>query len=144
MGVVEVVREILIAAPRRRVWEILTDHEGMTEWFPAREVILTQRGAPDPNGAGAIRVARLRGLAIEEWITAFKPEERMEYGLTAGAPVRDHRGEVVLSTAEGGTRVTWSVALRPTIPGTRWLFERVLCGLLRDALAGLKLRAERP
>jgi uncharacterized protein YndB with AHSA1/START domain len=144
MGVIEVAREILIAAPRNRVWEILADHEGMTEWFPAREVILRRRGAPDPNGVGAVRVARLLGFAVEEWITAFKPEERMEYGLTAGAPVRDHRAEVVLSTVDGETRVTWSVALRPKIPATRWLLERALSGVLRDALAGLKRRAERP
>lgn len=137
VATIRVDREILVAAPRRRVWEILVDHEGMPRWFPAAEVIRRHPGSPDPDGVGAVRVVRLRGLALEERITAFKPEERLEYGLTAGAPLRDCRGEIVLTPAESRTRVRWTLSARASVPGSGWLLRRIVDRTLRDALVGL-------
>jgi uncharacterized protein YndB with AHSA1/START domain len=140
--VVDVELTTRIAAPRDRVWGIVADHEGMPAWFPVCEVIRRDPGSPDPNGVGAVRVVRALGLAIEERVTAFEPEERLEYALTQGAPVRDHRGEVVLACDGDGTRVRWRVRLRPLVPGTGWIVERALRRMLRRGLEGLARRAQ--
>lgn len=140
---VEVERSVRIEAPSRRVWELLANHEGMPTWLPVREVVRRRPGRPDPNGVGALRVVRGSGLAIEERITAFEPERRLVYEVVAGAPVRDHRGEVRLEPEGDATRVHWRVSLRPRVPGTGWLLRRVVAGLVGRGLEGLARRAER-
>jgi len=138
---VEVERSARIAAPPERVFAILADHEAMSEWLPVREVVRRRPGEPDPNGLGAVRVVRGAGLAVEERITAFEPPRRLEYRLLAGAPVRDHRGEVRLEPDGDGTRVRWRVELRPLVPGTGWLLRGLLGRMLQTALRGLERRA---
>lgn len=139
---IRVEREIHIAAPPGRVWEILAHHEGMPAWFPAREVVRRRPGSPEPDGLGAVRVVRSRGLAIEERVTAFKPPERLEYVVVGGAPLRHHRGEVVLFPDPLGTAVRWRVEMAALLPGTGWLLRRSTDRLLDLGLSGLKARAE--
>jgi uncharacterized protein YndB with AHSA1/START domain len=140
--VIQLGLEIHIDAPRDRVWEVLVDHENMPSWFPAREVVRRCPGESHPNGVGARRVVRISGLAIEEIVTAFKPPEHLEYSVTEGAPFLDHTADVILMRDGEGTRVRWSVRLRPLIPGTGWLVKSNLTRTLERGLAGLKRRAE--
>jgi hypothetical protein len=120
------------------IWSRLIDHEGMVDWLPVREVVRRRPGFPDPNGIGAVRTFRGGGLVIEERITDFKPEERIEYVLTAGAPVRDYRGAVVLKPDGEYTRIRWVVRFRTTVPGTGWILSALLRQLLGRALARLR------
>jgi uncharacterized protein YndB with AHSA1/START domain len=132
-----------IAASPDKVFAIYTDHVGWERWAGVKEVVLRQTGDPPPNGLGAIRVIRARGMAIEEEITAFEPPRRLGYRLVAGAPVRDHAGEVRFEPDAAGTRVTWTVRFRPLVPGTGWLLRRVLERGLRDVLTALAENASR-
>ena len=109
----------------------------MPDWFPAREVVRRRPGAGDPNGAGAVRVVRLLGLAIEEQITVFEPGRRLAYRVTKGAPFAEHHAAVELEPDGDATRVRWSVSLRPQIPGTGWILRRLVLRTLRAGLAGL-------
>jgi uncharacterized protein YndB with AHSA1/START domain len=140
--VLEVVLEDRIAAPCERVWELVADHEAMPRWFPAREVIRRRPGSPCADGEGARRVIRIWGLAVEEAVTVFKPPERLETKMLAGAPLSEHRSELVLQPVAGGTHVRWCVRLHPRIPGTARLIERVLTRTLRKGLEGLRRAAE--
>jgi uncharacterized protein YndB with AHSA1/START domain len=126
-----------VAAPPERVFDFYTDHVGWTRWAGVKEVVLRQTGDPPPNGLGAIRVIRARGMAIEEEVTAFDPPRRMEYRLVAGLPVRDHLGVVRFEPDGAGTRVTWSVRFRPLVPGTGWLVRAALARSIRGVLAKL-------
>jgi len=99
--------EQYIAAPPSQVWPLVADHEGMARWMPVREVVRRRSGSPEPNGVGAIRTVRGMGFVVEERVTGWKPGERLGYVLTAGAPLRDHIGEMILKPAEGGTLVGW-------------------------------------
>lgn len=134
----EIQVERLIPASPERVWEILIDHEGMTRWLPVREVVRRRPGTGDPNGVGAVRTIRGMGLVLEERVVESKPPERLVYELTAGAPIRDHRGEVVLRREGAGTRVRWSVRFRPLVPGTGALLGLVLKRSLVQGLAGIE------
>jgi uncharacterized protein YndB with AHSA1/START domain len=127
----------VIPASPARTFEVYTDHEGWMKWAGVKEVVLRQPGHPAPNGLGAIRVIRQSGMAIEEEITGFEPGKRMTYRLVAGAPVRDHSGEVRFDPDGAGTRVTWTVRCRPWIPGTGWLVKRALESGFRDILTRL-------
>ncbi len=116
-------------------WERFTDHRGWVDWAGAKEVVLRQEGDPAPNGLGAIRVLRARGLAVEEEVTAFEPPRRMGYRVVAGLPIRDHSGEVQFEPTDTGTRVVWCIRFRPLLPGTgplaRWALRRSLQDILR-------------
>ena len=123
-----------VAASPQAVWDVYTDHRGWQDWAGVREVVLRQQGEPAPNGVGASRVLRARGMAIEEEVIAFDPPKRMVYRLVAGAPVRNHQGEVRLTPSQVGTHVEWVVRFDPLIPFTGGLLARVGRRVLQDVL----------
>ena len=106
----------------------------VTGWGTCRLVVLRQQGEPAPNGVGASRVLRARGMAVEEEVIAFEPPERLVYRLVAGAPVRNYQGEVRFTPSEVGTHVDWVVRFDPLIPFTGAPLARVLRGALQDIL----------
>ena len=126
-----------IEAPPERVFDIVADHEGMVRWSGAREVVLRHPGYPAPNGVGATRVVRMRGLAIEEEIVSYDPPKRIEYRLVAGLPVRDYVGEVSIEPDGAGSRLTWRVRFHPRIPGTAWILRPLIHRAITDLVAGL-------
>jgi uncharacterized protein YndB with AHSA1/START domain len=130
-----------VAAPPAQVFELYADHRGWTRWAGVKEVVLRQEGDPAPNGLGAIRVIRASGIAIEEEITAYEPGKRIGYRLVAGAPVRDHSGDVRFEPDGAGTRIVWTIRFEPRIPGTGWLLRRLLERGVRDVLARLAAQA---
>ncbi len=126
-----------VPAPPQRVWDLYTDHCGWEQWAGVKEVVLRQPGSPAPNGVGASRVLRSRGIAVEEEVIAFEPPRRMVYRLVAGAPIRNHQGEVRFSPSATGTRVDWTVRFDPLIPFTGALVARVIRSSLEDILKRL-------
>ena len=90
-----------------------------------------------PLSVGASRVVRSRGIAIEEEVIAFEPPRRMVYRLVAGAPIRNHQGEVRFSPSATGTLVEWTVRFDPLIPFTGALVARVIRAGLQDFLKRL-------
>lgn len=140
MVAIAVEREV--RAPVGRVFAVVSDHERMPEWFPAREVVRRRPGSPQPDGVGAVRVLRGSGLAVEEAVTAFEPDARLAWIVVAGAPLRRARGDVRLWPSLAGTRVRWSVEFEAGVPGTAWIARRVLERTLSRALDGLARRCE--
>lgn len=52
-------------------------------------------------------------------LTPLATGHRIQYGITAGLPVRDHHGELAMvATATGGTELIFIEAFRPRIWGT--------------------------
>lgn len=131
-----------VNAPASRVFAVVSDHERMPEWFPAREVVRRRPGSPHPDGVGAVRVVRSAGLAVEEAVTAFEPDEGLAWVLVAGAPLRSARGDVRLRAEGEGTRVRWSLDFEASLPGSSWLARRFLERGLSRALDGLARRCE--
>lgn len=129
--------EAHLAAPPEVVWEWIADHERMREWMPVAEVVRRRPGRPDENGAGAVRTVRCSPFVYEEEIVASKPPERMEWVLKEGAPVREMKGEVLLTAEPGGTRIRWRLVLRPLVPGTGPLLRRAFERQVRRGLEGL-------
>ena len=132
MSRVEVDR--FFAHPAERVFRRYTDHAGWSDWAGVGRVWLTREGAPERDGVGAVRAfASTPGLREE--VTVFEPPARMEYRVVAGpVPMADHRGEVLFAPEGTGTRLTWRVSFRSTIPGLGWVIERGLGVLFRRML----------
>jgi uncharacterized protein YndB with AHSA1/START domain len=108
------------SVPPSVVWDVLTDHAGMSRWTPLRRVEMEAGGTPEANGVGAVRALHLVGPPLREQVTAFEKPRRMGYRLLSGLPVRDYTGEVLLEPTGDGTRIRWTISFSPIIPGAQF------------------------
>jgi carbon monoxide dehydrogenase subunit G len=138
-----------LAATPAEVWRALGSDE-MWSWLPLLDRLrwLT----PRPLAKGAVRVLRIAHLfTIEEHFYRWDEERRATFHVTSATrPVLNALAEdFVLEPTASGTRLTWTMALEPRLPGAR-LAGRSLAPLLkagnRAAIGGIRKilpRAER-
>lgn len=122
-----------------RLWEALTDHEGMSDWLGLRVTVVN---GPRDGGVGTVRRMHARGLAFDEEVTYADPPRRMVYRIVRGVPVlRFHRGEILIEPwGQTGARLTWDILVDSAIPGVATLIARGLEPAIRQGLT--KLRAQ--
>lgn len=131
-----------IGAPVERVFAFFADHEQFGLLWPGQ--IRRTRAAPDPaqpNGLGSVRQIKPPGLpSFDEEIVVFEPGQRIEYTVTRGSPIKNHRGVILFRADAGGTRLDYTIRFEPRIPGMGCL----ICAILRrDFARGLaRLRPE--
>jgi len=130
------------AAPPARVFALVTDHVGLGRWLPA-DVRLERPGEPSPNGLGAVRVIRARGLSVREQVIRYDAPRAMDYRVIGGAPFRNHRGEIRVEADDGGARVDYRIRFDwPWFAGGALVGSLVAGQLEREITAGLKRMAE--
>lgn len=127
------------AVPPERLWAVLADHEGMSDWIGARVTVVA---GPGDGGVGTVRRVHARGLAIDEEVTYADPPRRMVYRIVRGLPViRFHRGEILISPwGKTGAELRWDIVLESPIPGIAAAIRAVLEPGLRAGLRNLRLR----
>ncbi|HEX4220710.1 MAG TPA: hypothetical protein VHZ02_20225, partial [Acidimicrobiales bacterium] len=64
------------------------------------------------------------------------------YVILTGFPVRNYRGDVVLSADGGRTTLTWTSSFDTKIPGTGRLVHEVLYSIIRRFAAGVVRAAD--
>lgn len=110
----------------------------MSEWIPARAVVVEVPGRPHERGVGAVRALHMWGRTIRERVTAFEPPTRLEYELVSGLPFRDYTGEITVSPSGDGSLISTAISFRTIIPGTQLLvaiaIRIVSAGAARAAL----------
>ena len=129
----------VVTAPPDQVWDALADHEAMSSWGPGVKVTLTEQGAPDRNGVGAVRRIAAPGPApaIVEEITRFEPGKALGYKALGGVPFRNYQGEVLLTPEGAGTRIAWAISADRRVP----LAEKVAIKTVATVLLRLLVRA---
>jgi hypothetical protein len=95
-------------APPDRVFAVLTDHVGFGRAL-GEDIRLEREGVPAPNGLGAVRAIRARGLTIREEVVGWEASRAMDYTVVSGAPLQNHRGEIRLFPDGAGTRVDYRI-----------------------------------
>lgn len=117
------------------VFATLGEHENLGPLFGAR-ITRLRDGETSRNGVGSARTLRIGPLpAFVETVTVSEPDERIEYEITQGSPLRNHRGVQVLTpTADGGTHLDYTIHLDASVPGVAALVATVLT---RKISAGL-------
>ncbi|TMS52145.1 SRPBCC family protein [Mycobacterium sp. DBP42] len=110
-----------VAADPAVVWNIVSNHERMSEWTPSRRVVLESPGSPDRNGVGAIRALHTFGPVIRERITGFEPPTTLQYRLMSGLPFREYTGQITVEPTETGTVMSTVISFRTIVPGTQIL-----------------------
>ena len=120
--------EQFFAAPRERVFAWFADHEKFGRIWPGATRRIQESADPrEPNGLGSVREIRTGGMTFEETIVGFDVPERIEYRITRGGPIKNHRGELVFTQVEGGTKLNYVIEFDPRLPLTGGLIASVLC-----------------
>lgn len=131
------------SAPPERVWEVLTDHERMSDWSPFSSSKVVSRPA---EGGEVGTVRRLSGgpgrLAVTETMVVAEEPNRLEY-TAKGAPLQwMYHGFVSLEpTPGGGTTVTWEAQFRTPVRGPGTVTKQMLKSLVKGLTGAAEQRA---
>lgn len=136
---IEVVQDS--ALPVERVFAHLAEHENLGPLFGA-DVERLRDGDDSRNGVGSVRRVSAGPIRLaEETVTAFEPDRLIGYRITAGSPLRDHRGTVRVTPTASGSRVEWVVEFGAAVPLLDKVVALGLTRSLRKGLRGLDRRA---
>jgi uncharacterized protein YndB with AHSA1/START domain len=137
-------QHVRVRAPVDRVFAFFADHERFITLFGAR-CRRIRDGEGDINGLGSVRLVGPAGpLGMEETIVTFEPGQRIEYAITRGSPIRNHRGTIDFRDDRGATVVDYVIRFEPKIPLTGGLIAKglKLAWKLNAPKALAKLEAE--
>jgi uncharacterized protein YndB with AHSA1/START domain len=116
--------------PVDRVFAYLAEHENLGPLFGAT-VTRVRDGDTSRNGEGSVRRLRIAVLpSFDETITVCVPDERIEYRITRGSPLRGHHGSMVFSPRGEGCRLRYVISFGATVPG----LDRVVAAALRRSI----------
>lgn len=106
-----------IPLPLEQTFDLLSDHNQLTAilGLPCKRTQDAQGG--DVNGLGSVRTLGLWPLDFDETVTGYEPNSRIEYRITRGSPLRNHRGSVRFAR-DGATKtkVTWNIDYEMAVP----------------------------
>jgi Polyketide cyclase / dehydrase and lipid transport len=116
--------------PRPEVWKILSDLPHWHEWGPWTETTMD----------GDIRTlvserTKLTGkpYVMKEHVTALEPQDRFEYDLLSGLPIKNYHATVTLSDADdGGTDIRWQAHFDSPWPFLGGLWRGAMLKVIRD------------
>ncbi|MEV6279420.1 SRPBCC family protein [Nocardia sp. NPDC051832] len=129
--------ETVIAAPRDVVYKFFTERDGIGPYLPVVNFTLKKPGAA--SGVGAQYLIGVGGLGITEETTALVPNERMEYKIIKGAPVKRHVGTITFADADNNsTVVNYTMESEPSLPVPAKVLELGLKTLINQFLGGAK------
>ena len=132
-------RTVRVAASPRATWDVIADHDRMSQWIGLGSVRRTVDGVPDRDGRGSERLLKLLGVSVTEQVVACDPPFSYRYRVTKGSPFVSHQGEIRLRADGDHTELTWTIRFRPKLPGTGRPLAIVLSRLLARVLrSGLK------
>jgi hypothetical protein len=116
-------------APRSEVWKKLSDLQKWHEWGPWTKTDIDH----DIHTMVSER-KRLTGkpYVMTERVTKLEPEERFEYELLSGLPVRNYHAVVTLTDAGEGTDIHWRSTFDPPWPIFKGLWLGAMLKVIRD------------
>jgi hypothetical protein len=129
-------------APRAEVWAKLGNLASWDEWGPWTETKL--------DGNIRTMVAERKKLTgkpyvMKERVTALMPEERFEYDLLSGLPVKNYHGIVTLSDdPDGGTNIHWVSRFDPPWPIFGGMWRGAMLKVITDVSERLATATNKP
>ena len=103
-------------APVETIFAILSDHESFGKVLAThiRRVV----DSPDENKNGVGSVRRIRSFflpAFEETIVTFEPNTLIEYVVSKGSPIKNHKGRMQFSQRNGKTILCYHIDFKPRL-----------------------------
>ncbi len=104
-------------APVETIFNLLTDHESFGKVIATEIKRVVDSKDENKNGVGSVR--RIRSFpvpAFEETVITFKPNQLMEYVVSKGSPVKNHKGRMEFSEEKGKTNLFYTIDYEPRLP----------------------------
>jgi|TARA_R110002049_G_scaffold22213_5_gene79934 hypothetical protein len=110
----------------KQVFSTLSDHEkfGKICGINMKRIV---DGAAHLNGLGSVREIKVGVLpAFQETITKFIENEKIEYKITKGSPIKNHLGVLIFTETKGKAHLKYTIELESKIPLTTSLIKFAL------------------
>lgn len=101
-------------APVSTVFATLGDHEKLGKIIGVK-IKRTRDGSDAINGTGSVRKLMLLP-PIEETVTKFVENERIEYTVSNWTPIKNHYGTLVFTEQNGITNLDYNIVFESRIP----------------------------
>ncbi len=73
--------------------------------------------AENKNGVGSVRrISSFPVPAFEETVVTFEPNHLMEYVVSKGSPIKNHKGRMEFSEEGGKTKLCYFIDFEPKLP----------------------------
>jgi hypothetical protein len=122
--------------PVGELFALLSDHEKMGPILGAT-VKRTRDGKDSLNGLDSVRTLNIGPLpSFDETVTAFEKDKLVEYKITRGSPLKNHKGVMQFyPSGSGGSKLHYTIKFVSKIP---LLGPVVRVGLENSIRRGLK------
>lgn len=124
-----------------KLFDFLSDHENLELIFAPAKIQRIKEGKDSPNGVGSTRNMKiLIAPAFHETVTRVVPNELIEYTITKGSPLKNHKGVMRFSdTGTGGSRLDYTIEFEGKLPLIGPIIKAGLDQGIRRGLNRLKL-----
>ena len=113
----QIIMTQLFNAPVKTIFEILTDHVSFGEVINANVKRVVDSQGDNKNGVGSVRrISTFPAPAFEETVITFEPNQLMEYVISKGSPIKNHKGRMEFSDEQGKTRLVYTIDYEPKLP----------------------------
>lgn len=118
----------------------LSEHENLSVLFAPLKVTRIHDGEEAVNGTGSIRrLSPPLGPAFEETVTVYEANRRIEYTVTKGSPIRNHKGVMVFEEDGDGSSLHYTIVFEGKFPLVGPLVRPLLDRGIRKGLDKLRL-----
>lgn len=92
----------------------------------------------NPDGVGSVRRIAYGPMAFEETVITSERDRLIEYVISKGSPLKNHKGRIEFHDDKTGTRVDYVIHFEPKLPGTGSLLQGVLRGMITPAFGRIR------
>jgi len=104
-------------APVETIFNLLTDHESFGNVLATKIKRVVDSQEENKNGVGSVRrITSFPVPAFEETVITFKPNHLMEYVVSKGSPIKNHKGRMEFSENGGKTKLHYTIYFEPKLP----------------------------
>jgi hypothetical protein len=103
-------------APIETIFNILTDHESFGNVISTVIKRVVDSSESNKNGVGSVRrISAFPFPSFEETVVTFKPYQLMEYKVSKGSPIKNHKGRMEFLDEGKKTRLFYTIEFDPKL-----------------------------
>jgi ribosome-associated toxin RatA of RatAB toxin-antitoxin module len=107
----------LFNEPVDTIFSLLTDHEAFGQVINTNIKRVVDSQGENKNGLGSVRrISAFPAPAFEETVVTFESNQLMEYVISKGSPIKNHKGRMEFTDEQGKTRLNYTIDFEPKLP----------------------------
>lgn len=112
----------------KQVFSFYSDHNRLGEIMPAiMRRIVDSQNPTNCNDVGSQRIIISLGGVFVETITKYIENSLIEYKITMGSPLKNHKGTIrFMELAPDKSRIDYTIEFEPLIPKTGFILRNIL------------------